>query len=227
MADCAIDVWVWPLDIGADERVQLASLLSEDETARAQRFVFVRDRERFVVGRGRLRQILGARTGVRAAALRFDYSEHNKPTLAGLGAPLHFNLSHSEGLAALAVADAFELGVDIQAVRPLKENIAARFFSPCELAELDALPEAERLDGFYRCWTRKEAILKALGDGMARPLDSFDVSISTPARLLRLDGEPNAPATWQIVHFDPGHGFQGAVACRTGGRRIELTRKRL
>ena len=162
-----------------------------------------------------MREILGACVSLHPKDLTFKYSQRGKPSLA---APLHFNLSHSEGLAALAVSTEFELGVDVEALLPLKEDIAPRYFSPRELAALAALPEHEQLSGFYRCWTRKEAVLKALGDGLARALDSFDVSIAADeARLDRLDGEPDAPRSWRLAHFEPQTGFVGAVACRTGG----------
>jgi 4'-phosphopantetheinyl transferase len=219
-----IDVWTWPLDVGAAERERLARFLSDDEAARAGRYHFARDRERHVVARGRLREILGARVSSAPGLLEFAYSAHGKPTLAAPRQAPHFNLSHSHGLAALAVCDGTELGLDIEAILPLEEDIAGRFFSSSEVRALRALPEADRLPGFYRCWTRKEAVLKSLGDGLSRALDSFDVSLSAraPARIERMDGEPDAPRTWTLIHVDPAEEFVGAIALRSGGVRVEV-----
>ena len=241
-----IDLWTWSLDVGPEERERLAGFLSEDERARAARYHFARDRERHVVARGRLRELLAARLSTSPAQLRFEYSAHGKPTLAPPGprvpggvapggdasckvaprAVPHFNLSHSHGLAALAICAEAELGLDIEAVRPLSEDIAGRFFSPREVAAYRALPEADRLPGFYRCWTRKEAVLKSLGDGLARPLDSFDVTLGAdgPARIERVQGEPDAARTWALLAFVPAAGFEGAIALRAHGLPIDLRR---
>lgn len=214
-----IDLWTWPLSPGDGEIERLGALLSEDERARAARFVFDRHRERFIVARGRLRQILGGLVARPPEDLRFAYGDHGKPTLGGIHGAPHFNLSHSEDIAALAVSD-LELGVDIEAVRPLKEDVAGRFFSAAEIAALAQLRESERLDGFYRCWTRKEAVIKALGTGLSLPLKSFDVSIGAAgARLLRLEGMRDAPRDWALANLDPAPGYAGAIACNTGGIR--------
>ncbi len=205
---------VWPLDVGDDERARLSEFLSEEERARAARFVFERDQQRFAVARGRMRELLAAALGVRPSALAFVTSVHGKPALAS--SDLTFNLSHSGGLAALGIAQGRAIGVDIEEVRPLKEDIAGRFFSAREVAALRALPAAEQLDAFYRCWTRKEAIVKAIGEGLSHPLDTFDVTIGRDAKVERFEGERDANA-WRLQHFDPAPGFAGAVACRGGG----------
>lgn len=221
-----IELWVWSLDVDEAERGRLFATLSEDEVARALRFVFDRDRQRYIVARGRMREILARVLGVTAAALRFSYSSHGKPSLSAANTPLHFNLSHSDGLAALGVSHARELGVDVEHERPLKEDIAERFFSRGEVAALRALPESEQLAAFYRCWTRKEAVVKAIGEGLSRPLDSFDVTLDAgAAHLLRMDGETDGPEAWQLAHFAPAPGFAGAVACRTGGGALVVRRR--
>jgi len=228
VAPIEVELWVWSLDVDEAERGRLFAYLAEDEVARALRFVFDRDRHRYVVARGRMREILARVLGTTAAALRFSYSSHDKPSLAEASAPLHFNLSHSEGLAALGVSRARELGVDVEHVRPLKEDIAERFFSRGEVAALRALPEDQQLAAFYRCWTRKEAVVKAIGEGLSRPLDSFDVTLDPDAaRLLRMDGEADGPQVWQLAHFAPAPGFAGAVACRTGGGALVVGRREI
>jgi len=219
-----VDLWVWSLDVDDGERGRLATFLSEDEAARAARFVFERDRYRFIVGRGRLREILARELGETPAALRFAYASHGKPSLPSRP-DFHFNLSHSEALAALGVSRVREIGVDVEHVRPFKEDIAERFFSPREARALKALPEGEQLDAFYRCWSRKEAIVKAIGEGLSHPLDSFDVTFApgAPAVVERFDGETDARHAWRLAHFEPAAGYAGAVACRTGGVQLRIT----
>ncbi len=218
-----IGLWVWTLDVGAAERIRLATLLSSDEQARAARFVFDRDRERYIVGRGRLREVLARELGGDGAGLTFSYTEHGKPFLDG--AALRFNLSHSEGVAALAVAHDVDLGVDVEFVRPLKEDIAARYFSRAEMAALAKLADGDQLEGFYRCWTRKEAVVKAIGEGLSRALDSFDVTVAknAPASIERLEGDE--ARHWKLEHFTSAAGFVGAIACRTAGAPVRVTRR--
>lgn len=217
-----VELFVWPLDVGDDERIRLAELLSEDERARAARFVFERDQKRFVVARGRMREHLASIVGQRPHALAFAVSAHGKPSLAEGG--VSFNLSHSGGLAALGIARGHEIGVDLEEERPLKEDIAGRFFSPREVAALKAMPEREQLRAFYRCWTRKEAIVKAIGEGLSHALNTFDVTLSREAAVERFEGERDA-SVWQLAHFDPAPGFAGAVACRTGGTALIVRRR--
>ncbi len=222
-----IDLWTWSLDVGLDERQRLEHFLTEDERARADRYHFARDREHHVVARGRLRELLAARVASSPGSLRFAYSAHGKPTLAASGPVPHFNLSHARGLAALAISDDAELGLDIEAIEPLREDVAEHFFSRSEVAALRALPESDQLCGFYRCWTRKEAVLKSLGDGLSRALDSFDVSLApdVPVRIERMDGEPEAPATWRLLAWEPAEGFAGAIALRAHGARVSVNRR--
>lgn len=223
-ATIEVELWVWTLDVDDAMRGRLGAHLSADEAERAARFVFERDRQRYITARGRMREILAHEAQTSPAALRFAYSDHGKPSLEGAGG-LRFNLSHSEALAALAVCREHEIGVDIELIRPLKEDIAERFFSRSEVAALKALPESEQLDAFYRCWTRKEAVVKAVGEGLSRPLDTFDVSLEAgAARLLRMESESAGPGAWKLAHFAPAPGFAGAVACRTAGAALTLRR---
>jgi 4'-phosphopantetheinyl transferase len=217
-----IDVWVWQLEVPAGERARLTRFLSADELQRAERFVTARDRERFVVARGGMREILAHEVGISPGKIEFHYTKHGKPEL--IPPAIFFNLSHSQNRAALAISSGCEVGIDIEAIRPLKEDIAANYFSRGEIAELDGLPPDDRLAGFYRCWTRKEAVLKALGEGLSRPLDSFEVSIALelPARLNRMEDEGNAAENWQLATIDVGAGFAGALASQTNGRSLEI-----
>lgn len=194
-----------------------ASLLSSAERERASRFAFVRDACRFIVGRARLRQLLGAKLGKRPEAVRLVYGTHGKPALADAGqAPLHFTLSHCDDLAVYALSSGGEVGIDVEAVTPLPDAdlIVSHFFSPREQAAYRALDRSDRPLGFFHCWTRKEAFIKALGGGLSHPLDSFDVSLApgAPAELLRHAPEPGDGRRWRLDSFVPAPGFVAAIA---------------
>jgi len=169
------------LDARADDLARLAPLLDDEEHRRAARFRFDRDRRRFVVRRARLREILGDRTGVAPARLRFETGLNGKPRLRG--EPCHFSASHSGERLLVAIGDE-ELGCDIERIVPDFDwqPIAGRFFTMTEQRALLSTPDG--LHGFFRCWTRKEAFVKGLGLGLSYPLDAFDVSIGDAAELL-------------------------------------------
>ncbi len=209
-----VHLWTFRLDPEPDD----AAVLAPDETVRANRFHFQRDRRRFIAGRARLRQILGAYLHRPPHLLQFRYGASGKPSVPG---PLAFNLSHSADFAAIAVAR-FELGIDIECVRPIEEAVAERFFAADEVARLRALPQPQQTAAFFACWTRKEAYVKALGDGLLLPLDCFSVSLEpdAPARLLRTGDDPAEPSRWQLHHFVPAPGLLGAIAARRHFRRV-------
>lgn len=219
------DVHVWRASLGQPvERVrQLARTLSYDEMMRAERFRFERDKRRFIVGRGVLRTILGRYLDVEPRQLQFRYGERGKPYLLdGFGGyALRFNLAHSHELALYAFTCGRKIGIDLECIRPLSnaEEIAARFFSARENAVLRVLPESQELEAFYNCWTRKEAYLKATGDGLAQPLDQFDVSLAPgdPARLLHVEGEPLETDRWSLQSLVPGFGYVAAIAVEGRG----------
>jgi 4'-phosphopantetheinyl transferase len=217
------DVHVWIALLDELDGAALRAPLSADERARGGRFHFERDRRRFVSARGLLRTLLGRYLEVDPATLGFGYGSRGKPFLAGCD-ELRFNVSHSAGLALLAFARGCELGVDIEQERPLPESeeIALRYFSAWEGAELRRLREDERGAAFFRCWTRKEAFIKATGDGLSRPLDAFDVSLAPgePARLLRVLGEPEAPRRFWLEDLRPASGFAGALAVEGEPKRV-------
>jgi 4'-phosphopantetheinyl transferase len=212
-----VHIWRAALDRSEGEVQELWRLLAPDEQERAARFHFARDRERFVAGRGILRAILARYLDADPAGLAFRYGAYGKPALAiEDGDTPQFNLAHSQGLAVYALARGRAIGVDIERVRALAdaEQIAERFFSLTEQAALRAVPTGQRLEAFFACWTRKEAFLKATGDGLARPLDQFDVALAPeePARLLHVVGEPEAPARWRLEALAPALGYVAAVA---------------
>jgi 4'-phosphopantetheinyl transferase len=221
MSDSAIgdgvDVVATRLDVVPEGVGALHALLSDAERRRASRIAFGGDRRRFIVARGRLRQLLGARLGVRPESVELAYGAQGKPALAPRFADsdLRFNVSHRDDVAAYVFVFGREIGVDIEAVRPVADadDLAARFFSHGEGAAYRALDPPDRPLGFFNCWTRKEAFIKALGDGLGYPLDRFDVSLSPdePARILRVGPMSGDGCGWCMMSFAPAPGFVGAV----------------
>ena len=214
-----VDLWVWPLRRTADEIERLAQFLSDDERARAARFLSPKNGDGYIVGRGRLREVLGQYVDVQPGQLRFDYGTAGKPSLSGLRDAPQFNLSHTGDLAALAVTARHKIGVDIETVRALKEDIAGRFFAASEAAAIAALPAGVQTGAFFRCWTRKEAFIKATGDGLGFSLQAFEVSLleDHPAVVASIAGQtPEQVAAWRLHHFEPAAGIVGAIAIDAG-----------
>ena len=213
----ALEVVVTRLDAGPNQVRAVIPLLSNIERERASRFAFERDRRRFVIARGQLRQLLGVRLGVAPHAVQLVYGQRGKPALAAAlaGSGLRFNLSRCGGVAVYAFAYDREIGVDVEEVRvmPDADDIVAQMFSPRESAAYFALSPHDRPLGFFQCWTRKEAFIKALGDGLYHPLDRFDVSLApgAPARILRVENTAAGECPWTLHSFSPGAGLIGAV----------------
>lgn len=209
--------YVLRFGLDVDERTQatLAGWLSPDEQQRAARYRPESVRRRFVVARATLRSVLGAALARPPATLRFVAGPHGKPALAGEPPPLRFNLSHSGELALVALGLDRELGVDVERRRRHLDHlsIARRFFAPDEVAALAALPQAQQEAAFYRCWTRKEALLKALGAGLTLPLAGFAVSVTEASpRLLRTDWDASEAQRWRLFHLEPDPGATAALA---------------
>jgi 4'-phosphopantetheinyl transferase len=227
LPDGEIHLWHADLDAAEASYGALLGTLASDEAERAARFRFERDRRSFAVCRSALREILGAYLGRPPAALCFEYAPTGKPSLARQAATsdssLSFNVSHSGGLAAIAVSRAAELGVDIEVERAdlELETIARRFFAPGEVEALLAHPPSERQGAFYRCWTRKEAYLKARGTGIVAGLDRFEVTLAPgEAALRRTLDDPAEAARWRLYDCPPARGFAGAVAATGLPQRI-------
>ena len=211
--DDEIHVWQARLDRGENTLRQWEGTLSPDEIARANRFHFAKDKNHYTAGRGILRDLLGKYLRQDPSALEFSYGEHGKPALFGASATsrLSFNLSHSGGLAAYAFARKRNLGIDVEQIRPdfVSEDIARRYFSAREVTDLLSLTVEERTEAFFRCWTRKEAYIKARGAGLQIALDSFSVSLlpAEPAEFLG-----GVDACWRLSAFDPEEGYAAAIA---------------
>jgi 4'-phosphopantetheinyl transferase len=225
--DGEVQVWQASLEAPAPRVAALFALLSEDERARAESFQFDHHRRRFVVARATLRRLLSGYTGTPADDLVFAYGPQGKPALAG-GRPLQFNVSHSDELAVYAITCGREVGVDVERLREVAgaERIAERFFSAPEREELRALAPAQRTEGFFTCWTRKEAYVKARGDGLAHPLDAFAVSATpgSPAWLRSTSVDAADVARWSLAGLPLGDGFVGAVAVEGRECRVSSAR---
>jgi 4'-phosphopantetheinyl transferase len=218
LQDDAVEVVVARLAVGPAAVRASAALLSDAERHRAGRFAFDRDARRFVVARARLRRLLATRLGVRPESVEFVYGAHGKPALArpGPDSDLRFSVSHCNEVAVYAFAYGREIGIDVEALRVIRDadTVAARAFSRRENEAYRALDPCDKPLGFFNCWTRKEAFVKALGDGLSYPLDRFDVSLTPgePARLLRVEDTPGDDCGWMVDEFSPAPGYVGAIA---------------
>lgn len=225
--DTIIVTPVW-LTASPDVLAQARALLAGDERDRADRFRTPQLQERFVLARAALRILLGRTVGAPAANLRFAYDAAGKPSLAWPVPTVSFNMSHSHTLALVGIGPApCRLGVDVERHHWHDEldDVARRFFSPDECAELREYEGEARIGAFYRCWVRKEAYIKAVGLGLQIPLDSFRVSLGDPACLLAARDE--VAAHWHLAALPMPDGFEAAVAWDGPDRRVVLERPRL
>ena len=216
-----VHVWRTSLDRPSEEVEAFRRMLSSDELHRAERLVFPEHRRRYIVARGSLRSILARYLAVAPAAIRFEYGPHGKPQLDtsyALAHPLYFNLAHSDELALYAVTGLGAIGIDVEQILPdyPSAQIAKRYFSAGEIEALGKLAPQEYAEAFFRCWTRKEAFIKATGRGLTLPLDQFDVTLApgeAPA-LLRTAWDPGEAAHWSLQKLEAGNGFTAALAVR-------------
>ncbi len=223
LADDEVHIWHTGLDLPEAFVYDLEQILSEDELDRARRFHFPKDRRHFTVAHGRLRAILGLYLDAPPSHIGFRYNRYGKPSLAE--SAIYFNLSHSGGRALYAFTRRAEIGVDIERIRTDVEyaQIAEKFFSPRENAALRTLYAHQQPLAFFNCWTRKEAFIKAIGEGVSFPLDQFDVSLvpGEPARLLTIRGDARVAAGWQLEELDVGDGYAAAYAMQSTGCQLK------
>jgi 4'-phosphopantetheinyl transferase len=212
-----LHVWLASMEIAPRRLGELERTLSADEIARAGKFYFERDRLRYVGRRGILRAILANYLETKPSALRFLYNEFGKPRLedSQQARSLSFNLSHSRELVLIAVAIDRDIGVDIEFIDDAvaSEEVAKRFFSVNEIAALEALPQSLRHVGFFNCWARKEAYIKARGMGLSIPLDSFDVSSIQGEKATLVGTEKSSDVSdWKIESLNLDSRYAAAVA---------------
>ena len=214
-----IDVWMMCLDLMPVQVRQWENLLSDDEASRAARFHFERDRRRFIAARGTLRLLLGGYLEMAPAAIKFNYGATGKPAIAPPAGTIHFNLSHSGERALYAFSSSRPLGVDIEYLHHDLDHksLSERFFSPAECAALDRLPDCERKRAFLVHWTRKEAVVKASGEGLSLPIDRLYVA-TPPGLASRPPGTAVAlldGRAWHIHAPEVGDDYTAAIAAAT------------
>ena len=216
-----VHVWIAGVDNPVIPVQDFGRILSDEEHKKGERFCFDQDKKRYIVCRGVLRTIIGKYyLDIEPGRLEFWYGPRGKPFLAdkfGDGT-LQFNQSDSNGLALYAFTKGHEIGIDLECIRiiPDARQIVAGSFSELEKTAFNALPESEKQEAFFNCWTRKEAFIKAIGEGLYYPLDQFDVSLSPGefSRLLRVAGKPGEASRWSLKSFTPVIEYKAALAVR-------------
>jgi 4'-phosphopantetheinyl transferase len=211
MTGGAVHVWAIDLDAGPPAVSSLLRFLSGEERVRAARLRTSELRLRFVIAHGALRTILGHYTGIAPAAVPVQTTPAGKPFLPGN--MVAFNLSHSDGIAVCAVAVDGQIGVDVERIRPVPDAdaIVKRYFAPTEAREYAALANTDRTTAFFSTWTRKEAFVKAIGDGLLCPLDSFEVEVAAASLEPRI-ATNSCRGDWHLRSFEPAPGYTAAVA---------------
>ena len=219
----SVAIAVTRLDVRPEAVRALAQCLLSEEQRRADRYVCDRDRRRFIVARARLRHLLSLRLMIRPEAVELVYGAHGKPALARPSNTMdwRFSVAHCDDVAVFAFSQGREVGIDIEAIREVGDTdaIVSRFFSRREQEAYLALEPGEKMLGFFNCWTRKEAFLKALGHGLSDSLDCFDVSLAPaePAKILRVKNMPGCDCGWRMESFSPLPGFVAAVVTEYRG----------
>lgn len=212
----AVHAWVWDYEFSTNDLRRHISLLSPDEYSRMQRFHFEKDRIRYAASHAIMRILLARYLDLPPSSISFNQNEFGKPHLVPLcpASKLTFNLSHTNRIGLLAIADGLVVGADVEDIRPIERQIAEHYFSAQEQAALRSLTEADWLEGFYNCWTRKEAILKAEGIGLNVRLDAFDVSLipNIKAEVLGVRATAGFTSNWHLVDLRPAQGSVGALA---------------
>jgi 4'-phosphopantetheinyl transferase len=220
-----VDLWVAGLYASKKCLRDCYRILSTEEQRRAERFRFATDRTSFVIGRALLREILAMYLQERACTIRLAYGPQGKPTLAGPGGPLlQFNVAHSANMALYAFSPDRTLGIDVERVQAPHDllSVAREFFAPDEYKELSELPESERSEAFFRCWTRKEAYSKGRGWGLSIPLAEFRVPLGIEHYLMpiRQSTDPIEARQWSLLDVSPAKGYVGALAVKSSEYRL-------
>lgn len=228
IAEGEVHLWRATLDLPPGRTREYKRFLSRDELARANRFVVRSARDRYTVARAVLRSLLSRYISAPPADLRFSYTDYGKPDLARPATSLRFNVSHSHDLAVYALTAGLPVGVDVEYLHRRavvdRLKIAHRFFSDREYNALASMPPYRRDQAFLACWTRKEAFVKAIGQGLSCPLDQFDVTVdpNEPAELLATHWDVSDAQRWTMASFDSGPDYIGALAVMTRDVRLSF-----
>ncbi len=220
-----VHTWCATLDVAPEMSAGFYTTLSLEERNRCARFRFERDRQRFIAAHGVLRELLGHYLGTQPGRIGYVCNAFGKPDLSPeSGSRLRFNLSHSAGLALIAIATDANVGVDLEYIQAQSDyaEIAQHFFSADEVDRLSGIPSHLYAEAFISCWTKKEAYVKACGDGLAIPFSSFSVPPGTdPVQDFCVASNDIASARcWSFHTLQPAAGYVGALAIEGSGWRL-------
>jgi 4'-phosphopantetheinyl transferase len=224
-----IQVWRIALDDNSVSPQSCALTLSSDEKLRAARFRKESHRRRWRTARYALRCILAQWVHTDPRRIQFVAGRNDKPLLAdGISAePVHFNLSHSNEMALVAITAAYPVGIDVEFLRPFNvmSRVAEKVFTPEERAQLDHLGKTDYVSGFYTAWTRKEALIKATGEGLSAALQSIEVALSPdePPGVRRFGDDD--PTRWRLYDIDAGDRYRAALATRSAKAVTPIMRR--
>jgi 4'-phosphopantetheinyl transferase len=220
-----VHIWCALLESNEEQLNQFFNLLDANEQHRAQRFRFAKDRSHFIISHGILRKLLGHYLKIAPQTLQFGYTKFNKPFLMAYP-ELQFNLSHSKNIALFAITVNHVIGVDVEYINPACDidAIAERYFSTREYAVLKMLNGDEKISAFFNGWSRKEAFLKAIGQGLSYSLAKVEVNmqINKPAKLLALDDKNENVSDWLLQALNPLDNYAAALAIKNPLAKIEL-----
>jgi len=215
LAPNQIHIWRMFLNQPTEKTQQLSQILSPEENNKANRFYFEKDRHKFILSRGTLRTILSQYLNFPPQNLKFTYSKQGKPTLL-TETPIYFNLSHSHEITLYAITLNREIGIDLEFLRPITEaeNIVKNYFSNKESALFNTISSDQKPEAFFNAWTRKEAYLKATGQGLSQPLKEVEVNFTPgePAKLLSIKGDTQKASEWTLKHLIPHPNYIACVA---------------
>lgn len=221
----SVHVWSCQAIENSDHLNELIKILSEDEVLRANKFRFEKDKAVYITAKYLLRSGLSNYLQLKAKEIIFDYSEYGKPSFMG-NVEIDFNVSHSGNRIIIGFARNRTIGVDIEKI---KENfdpleLAENFFSEEEIKALSETKESERFQAFYRCWTRKESFIKAVGEGLSYPLDSFAVTMDNDksTRFIKIDNIQDSKRDWQLHSFVPADKYIAALTTDGAPQKIEF-----
>ncbi|NES02543.1 MAG: 4'-phosphopantetheinyl transferase superfamily protein [Okeania sp. SIO2F4] len=208
-----VHIWSTNLKLLPSQIEELSTILSSDEIERANKFYFERDKNRFIIARGKLRKILSRYLNIEPEKLQFTYSDRGKPYLKDTS--ILFNLSHSQDLALYAITQVNSIGIDLEYIRPMNdaENLAKRFFSHQEYNLISQLPPQKQQETFFKLWTCKEAYLKATGDGLAGGLEKVEISLNPkkPVEFFSINQDIKEASHWYLHQFIPEPNYIAAV----------------
>lgn len=218
LTDSDLHIWCASLNASPENLSYYLSLLSPDEVRRAERFYFERDRNRFIIGHGLLRFLLGGYLNMNPAEIVFVYGEYGKPSLKPVetNKVLEFNVAHSQDLVLYAFNWDRKVGIDVEYMIPLADmdDFARQFFSPKESQFINSLSGKQKEDAFFKTWTCKEAFMKANGTGLTIPINQVEITLSAneEVRLNSIGSDNDELARWHLELFEPISGYQAAMA---------------